>query len=198
MEGLSQKGSPFSLRLRVQQIRLADKVTEPVGVENTRGFPTILKVLSYQQKGFIMFKNILVPTDGSDFSLAAARNAVSFAKEAGARVTAFYAKPERIPYFAEGVQIDLPPIASDESADEQAKAFLGFVESLCREAGVNCAKVTKTSNVIYASIIETATENNCDLIFMASHGRRGIGALLLGSETNKVLTHSKIPVLVYR
>ena len=68
----------------------------------------------------------------------------------------------------------------------------------CNAAGVPCNKLTLTSDIIYEAIIEAATTSGCDLIFMASHGRRGLKSLLLGSETNKVLTHSKIPVLVYR
>lgn len=142
-----------------------------------------------------MFKNILVPTDGSKFSEETARRAVSFAREAGACIVAFYAKPgPEVFYNAEDMR---NAAKRDQFVDEQAKTFLDFVGDLCQEAGVNCTKVTK-DNVIYEAIIEAATENNCDLIFMASHGRRGIGALILGSETQKVLTHSKIPVLVYR
>jgi len=146
-----------------------------------------------------MFKHILVPTDGSPFSQENAKRAVSFAKEAGARITAFYAKHKYpIPYYAEGLPAEFQTTEKDELEDARAEEILGFVDGLCREAGVSCAKATKTSDVIYEAIIETAAENNCDLIFMASHGRRGIGALLLGSETYKVLTHSKTPVLVYR
>ena len=76
--------------------------------------------------------------------------------------------------------------------------ILGFVERLCQEAGVACNKLTLTSDIPYEAIIDAATQGGCDLIFMASHGRRGFSGLLLGSETNKVLTHSKVPVLVYR
>ena len=146
-----------------------------------------------------MFKHILVPTDGSQLSQDAVRRAVSFAKEAEAHITAFYAKPEHpVSHYAEGLRFELPPSNLDEFADKQAKTILAAVEHLCQEVGVGCTTVTRTTNVVYKAIIEVATENHCDLIFMASHGRRGIDALLLGSETAKVLTHSKIPVLVYR
>ena len=70
--------------------------------------------------------------------------------------------------------------------------------NLCKEAGVPCNKVSATSDIPYEAIIDAATQSGCDLIFMASHGRRGLASLLLGSETQKVLTHSTIPVLVYR
>ncbi|MDR2188390.1 MAG: universal stress protein [Azonexus sp.] len=147
-----------------------------------------------------MFKHILVPTDGSELSQAAARRAVIFAKESGARVTAFFAKPEYpIAYFGEGALID--PTTPEKFADmaaQQANEYLGAIKALCAENGVECNIATATSDVPYEAIIEAANQSGCDLIFMASHGRRGISGFLLGSETNKVLTHSKVPVLVYR
>lgn len=147
-----------------------------------------------------MFKHILVPTDGSDLSRATAERAISFAREAGARITVFYAKPEYpIAYFGEGALIDpTTPEKFSELADEQAREYLGDIEQACQAAGVSCSTVAVTSDIPYEAIIETAEKSGCDLIFMASHGRRGISGFLLGSETNKVLTHSKVPVLVYR
>ena len=147
-----------------------------------------------------MFKHILVPTDGSELSRATAKRAVTFAKEAGARVTVFFAKPEYpIAYFGEGALIDpTTPEKFAELADQQATEYLGEVSQWCAEAGVDCSTVSATSDVPYQAIIDAAVSAGCDLIFMASHGRRGISGLLLGSETNKVLTHSTIPVLVYR
>jgi nucleotide-binding universal stress UspA family protein len=147
-----------------------------------------------------MFKHILVPTDGSELSQETARRAVSFAKEAGARITAFYAKPEYpVTYYGEGALIDpTTPEKFAEMAEQQAQQTLDFVVDLCRNAGVEVTTLAITSDVPYQAIIDGATQVGCDLIFMASHGRRGFTALLLGSETNKVLTHSKIPVLVYR
>mgnify|MGYP000878550799 CR=1 FL=1 len=147
-----------------------------------------------------MFKHILVPTDGSELSQDTVRRAISFAKETGARITAFYAKPEYpVTYYGEGALIDpTTPEKFAELADQQAKQVLGFVEKLCSDAGVPCTGLAATSDVPYEAIIDAANSAGCDLIFMASHGRKGITGLLLGSETNKVLTHSKIPVLVYR
>ena len=147
-----------------------------------------------------MFKHILVPTDGSPLSQDTVRRAVSFAKDAGARITAFYAKPEfPVTYYGEGALIDsTTPEQFAALAEEQAQVVLGFVENLCKEADVSCGKLTLTNDVTYEAIIEAATQCDCDLIFMASHGRRGLTSLLLGSETSKVLTHTKIPVLVYR
>lgn len=147
-----------------------------------------------------MFKHILVPTDGSTLSQDTVRRAVTFAREAGAHITAFYAKPEYpVAYFGEGALIDsTTPEQFAKLADEQADKVLGFVEKLCDQTGVPCTRLTLTSDVVYEAIIEAANQSQCDLIFMSSHGRRGISGLLLGSETNKVLTHSTIPVLVYR
>ena len=147
-----------------------------------------------------MFKHILIPIDGSEFSRRSAQRAVAFAQEAGAKVTAFYAKPEYpVTYYGEGALID--PTTPERFAtlmDQQAGEYLGTVAAMCAAAGVPCATTSATSDVPYEAIIAAAEQSGCDLIFMASHGRRGISALLLGSETNKVLTHSTIPVLVYR
>ena len=147
-----------------------------------------------------MFKHILVPTDGSELSQDTVRRAVSFAKETGASITAFYAKPEYpVTCYGEGVLIDTTsPEKFAELAEAQAQEILDFAANLCQEAGVPCTKLTAVSDIPYEAIIEAATNSACDLIFMASHGRRGFTSLLLGSETQKVLTHSTIPVLIYR
>jgi nucleotide-binding universal stress UspA family protein len=147
-----------------------------------------------------MFKHIFVPTDGSELSQATVKRAVTFAKEAGARITAFFAKPDYpITYFGEGALIDpTTPEKFAEIAEQQATEVLGQVQALCTEAGVECQTASTTSDAPYEAIIAAAEQSGCDLIFMASHGRRGISGFLLGSETNKVLTHSRIPVLVYR
>lgn len=148
-----------------------------------------------------MFKHILVPTDGSEFSTLTVQRAVSFAKEAGAEITAFFAKPDfsATGYYGEGAVILAQAVEEDDARSEAyARKILGHVEKLCCDAGVTCHTLTLTSALIYEGIINAADQCGCDLIFMASHGRSGIKALLLGSETHKVLTHSKIPVLVYR
>ncbi len=150
-----------------------------------------------------MFKHIFVPTDGSNLSQDALLRAISFAKESGAKITLFYAKPEYhiANYGGEGRQ-RLSTITSedyfDDLAENQAQDILVPAMRLCEEAGVPCQKMTLTSDMPYIGIIEGAKGCGCDLIFMASHGRSGISALLLGSETQKVLTHSTIPVLVHR
>lgn len=147
-----------------------------------------------------MFRHCLIPTDGSELSLVAARKAVLFAKEMGAKVTAFYVKPEYpVFYFGEGAAFD-PSMLDDFTAmaEEHAKKYLGEIEALCKSAGVQCNTLSVTHNIVHEAIINAATEADCDLIFMASHGRSGLSGMLLGSETQKVLSHTKIPVLVYR
>jgi nucleotide-binding universal stress UspA family protein len=147
-----------------------------------------------------MFKHILIPTDGSEFSMGTVRRAISFAKEAGARVCFFYARPDYpVAFYGEGALIDpTTPEKFSEMAEQQAKTILGECETLARVAGVDCHTESVVSDIPYEAIIDCAERAGCDLIFMASHGRRGIAAMLLGSETQKVLTHSKVPVLVYR
>ena len=147
-----------------------------------------------------MFKHILFPTDGSEQSQKAARQVVAFAKETHARITAFYVKPPHpVNFYVDGAAFPFPsPSRFDEIDTQEAERILGYVFSLCLAEGVECAKLTLTSDVVHDAVIDAASQHGCDLICMASHGRRGLSALLLGSETTKVLTHSTIPVLVLR
>jgi nucleotide-binding universal stress UspA family protein len=147
-----------------------------------------------------MFKHILIPTDGSELSDLAVTKGAVFASEISAKVTLFFAKPGfPVAYFGEGALIDpLTPTQFAEMAEQQSHKVLQAAAAICAASGVACSTTTATSDVPYEAIIEAAENSGCDLIFMASHGRRGISGLLLGSETNKVLTHSRIPVLVYR
>lgn len=118
----------------------------------------------------------------------------------GQRSRFFFAEPDYpVAFYGEGALIDpTTPEKFAEIAEQQARDILGKAEALARDAGVECASTAQVSDVPYQAIIDAANKAGCDLIFMASHGRRGISGLLLGSETQKVLTHSTIPVLVYR
>ena len=147
-----------------------------------------------------MFKHLLVPTDGSKLSESTVARAVTFAKEAGARVTFFYAQPDfPMPIYGEGALIDpTTPEQFAKSAEEEARVILSRAKEAADAAGVVAATDTVVNEIPYEAIIEAANRHECDLIFMASHGRKGIAGLLLGSEATKVLTHSKIPVLIYR
>jgi len=146
-----------------------------------------------------MFKHILVPTDGSPLSNANVARAASFAREAGARVTLFYACPDVKPCEGPGAisSSHITPEIHDRLA-EAAREIMDNAGETMHMAGVAFQCLVLVGNKPYELIIEAAESHACDLIFMASHGRHGVGALLLGSETQKVLTHSKIPVLIFR
>jgi len=148
-----------------------------------------------------MYKHILVPTDGSRLSTRAARAACSLAQTCGARITGIYVIPPYVPpIYAEGMIYiaDLGPKRHKEVMQKAAKKALAVVSAEARRARVPCAGVAPVADQPWGGILKAARGKRCDLIVMASHGRRGIAGLLLGSETTKVLTHSKIPVLVCR
>lgn len=145
-----------------------------------------------------MYKHLLLPTDGSPLSEDAVRRGVQFAQQLNARVTGFYAMPEfEIVSYTMAMVEDNKEVFVRQ-ARERATKVLDAVQAMAAQAGVQCDTVTVASDTPYQAIVQTATERGCDLILMASHGRRGIKGFLLGSETTKVLTHSTIPVLVHR
>lgn len=147
-----------------------------------------------------MFKHILIPTDGSKLSEKAAVAGVALARALGARVTGFFAAPAATPLVYDNLLpvSYLPPDEHAKLIERAAAKYLGAIEEAARAAGVPCTCEHVTSDFPADAILEAARRHKCDLIFMASHGRRGLSALILGSETQKVLTHAKVPVLVYR
>ncbi|HCO78109.1 universal stress protein [Hydrogenophilus thermoluteolus] len=147
-----------------------------------------------------MFRHLLVPTDGSELALAAVERAVAFAKALNARITFFYAQPDfPLPVYGEGALIDpTTPEQFRKAAQEEANTILNSAKEKASEAGVEADTDTVVSDAPADAIIDAAQRHGCDLIFIASHGRSGIARLLLGSVTNKVLSHTKLPVLVYR
>jgi nucleotide-binding universal stress UspA family protein len=148
-----------------------------------------------------MFKHILLPTDGSKLSDRAVQRGIELAESLGARVTSVHVIPEfRImadESFVLPNTVELKRRYEKESK-VRAEKLLDRIGERAQAAGVKYEGVAVTGDVPYEQIIETAKKRKCDLILMASHGRRGLSGLLLGSETSKVLTHSKIPVLVVR
>ena len=147
-----------------------------------------------------MFKHILIPTDGSDTALKAVRAGVALAAEIGARVTGYCAQ-EPVPthIYGEGYVADKKMVEEFERrASDFAKKAVAEVEKAAKAAGVTCAVQVTKAAVPYRGIVEAAEKKGCDAIFMASHGHRGLAKLFLGSVTQEVLTHSKIPVLVFR
>jgi nucleotide-binding universal stress UspA family protein len=146
-----------------------------------------------------MFKNILIPTDGSEQSQRAVRTGVELAKLHQARITGIHVIPDYHLLIAyEGAFDPVTEERIEEEAKARAESYLAFVKKTAQEAGIPCDTVCETSDHPYDAIIRTADAKHCDLILMTSHGRKGLVAVLLGSETRKVLTHTKIPVLVVR
>jgi nucleotide-binding universal stress UspA family protein len=144
-----------------------------------------------------MFKHILVPTDGSDLSRKAIDGAIDLAQAVGADVTAYACLPQ-YPYSPFSEVVIEPPSDFLERSEREARVHLQEVERAGRHVGVAVTSRTSVHPAPYLGIIEAAEKGHCDVIFMASHGRRGLGSLLIGSETQRVLTHTKIPVIVYR
>ena len=146
-----------------------------------------------------MYKHILLPTDGSELSQRAIKLGLAFAREIGAKVTGLHIARHfyhLVDYYGE---ISAETLAKyDETAKEQAKGYIRFAEDAAKSANVAFEGVIAMGESPYEGIIETAEKKGCDLIFMASHGRSGLQGLLIGSETLKVLTHCKVPVLVCR
>jgi nucleotide-binding universal stress UspA family protein len=147
-----------------------------------------------------MFKKILIPTDGSALSRKAIKAGVRLAKQTRAKIVAYYALEMFQPYvYGDGTVIDTATLnAFEKRAREQGEKYLAQVEKESKAAGVACETLMTKPATPYQGIVDAAKRKNCDVIFMASHGRGELAALILGSVTQKVLAHSKVPVLVYR
>lgn len=151
-----------------------------------------------------MYKHILLPTDGSKLSNTGVKEAIKLAAALRAKITALHVVDnyrQHIRDAEEGYMIpEMQVFRKDfeKRAAAHAKTILDVVKAAAAKAGVKCDAVVAAGDLPYETIIKQARKSKCDLIMMASHGRSGIKGLLLGSETVKVLTHSKIPVLVVR
>jgi nucleotide-binding universal stress UspA family protein len=149
-----------------------------------------------------MYRHILFPTDGSAISRRVSKEAIKLAKTCKAKLTALHVIPPwSPPAYAEGV-VAYPDLYSPDEyrkiTEKSAHKLLDKVAADAKAARVPCDTVVVTASPTWKSIIATARSKRCDAIVMASHGRRGLEGVLLGSETHKVLTHSKTPVLVCR
>lgn len=145
-----------------------------------------------------MYSHLLVPTDGTHLSSQTVSQAIQFARSNGARITFFYADPDASASLTDdGALIHLldPRLYQDDFGG-RAREILAKAEVAARASNIDCQCLSRPSNRPYAAILDVADELGCDLIFMASHGPRSIGGVMLGSETLKVLAGSKIPVLV--
>jgi nucleotide-binding universal stress UspA family protein len=144
-----------------------------------------------------LYKHILLPTDGSELSKAAMRHGIALAKAIGAKVSALVVSTPL-------TSLVVDPTAASAALEQykvlvatQTAKYLDSIRNEAAEAGVACSALCVEHDKPYEAIVDTAKKNGCDLVVMASHGLRGVSAIL-GSETLKVLTHSAVPILVYR
>jgi len=144
-----------------------------------------------------MFKKILVPTDGSALAQSAALTAAQLAKSQGAEVVGVYVI-DPFPYIGIGEAAAVGLQAYLSEARGAAGRALDALGEVCKAEGVSFAGDTIERSVVYEGVIETAQAEGCDLIVMASHGRQGVKALILGSVAQKVLTHASVPVLIVK
>lgn len=146
-----------------------------------------------------MFKHILIPTDGSPLANKAAKAGIALAIKLGAKVTVYFAVEDLQPIYVEGYAFNQKELDSfEERAREAGQKRVDAIGKMAKAAGVPFTSVVAKALTPYEGIITAAKKRKCDVIFMASHGRRGLSRLIMGSVTQKVLSHSKIPVVVYR
>jgi nucleotide-binding universal stress UspA family protein len=145
-----------------------------------------------------MYQHILLPTDGSELSKAAIREGVALARALGAKVTVLTVTEPLHAVSPDAAIIADTPEEHAERMAAIAGRYLDDARKIAAIAGVPCETIHVEHDHPYKAIIDTANDRLCDAIFMASHGRRGLSAILLGSETLKVLTHGVTPVIVYR
>jgi len=144
-----------------------------------------------------MYRHILIPTDGSELAEQAVTNGLSLAKSLGAKVTVIIVEQQEPIWFGSSERAALEELGEyREQIKIYAASALNHAVDAAKQAGVTCDTVQVKDAQPYQAIIATASDRGCDLIVMASHGRSGLSAVVLGSVTNKVLTHTKIPVLV--
>lgn len=147
-----------------------------------------------------MYQRILVATDGSALSKKAVRSSISLAAATGAELVALYVVPRYpVSYFEGGITISNEEIARTEKQwSDRGQAVVDAVRDAAKDSGVKAKGVVARSDLVAESIMAAVKKHKCDLVVMASHGRKGIKRVLLGSETQHVLTHSSVPVLVLR
>jgi nucleotide-binding universal stress UspA family protein len=145
-----------------------------------------------------MYANILIATDGSELAGKAVQDGIALAKRIGAKATVLTVSPPFHIFTTDTQMIEDTPAQYKVRMQKHTEIILAAAARAAHAAGVACETVHVEHEHPYRAIIDTAGSKGCDLIVMASHGRHGISAIILGSETVKVLTHSKIPVLVHR
>jgi nucleotide-binding universal stress UspA family protein len=169
-----------------------------IGINGSVQRAPTLETLHPLHRAAAMFKHILIATDGSALSEGAALKSIELARTLGARITGVHVSPQFhvLTYRTEMLEDTRDEYERDSRL--HAERYLAFVAKAAAEHGVACDTVRQVGDSVYQSIIDVARDRGCDAIAMASHGRRGVAGLLLGSETQHVLTHSALPVLVWR
>ncbi|AUL48417.1 universal stress protein [Bordetella trematum] len=145
-----------------------------------------------------MYSHILIPTDGSELAERAVERGLGLARKLGARVTLIRVVQPLQPPAGESVQLRATLQEYERAEHTQIEQWMSEAAERAKDSGLACEAVTAVSVLPHEAIVKAAVERGCDLIVIASHGRSGLSALLLGSVTQKVLTHSELPVLVYR
>jgi nucleotide-binding universal stress UspA family protein len=145
-----------------------------------------------------MYKSVLIPTDGSELAERAVRHGIAFSKEVGAKVTMVTVSTPFHMFTTDPQMMQENPAQYKKRIQDHAAKVLSAAAEAAKAVRVTCETVHVEHEHPHQAIIDTCTSKGCDLIVMASHGRRGVTAMVLGSETIKVLTHCKIPVLVHR
>jgi nucleotide-binding universal stress UspA family protein len=148
----------------------------------------------------LMYKKILIPTDGSELSRTTALSGIEFARQNGNEVVGLFVAPEyQYPIYVEMIPPTYPSEEEYEASMRRAgDLHLDTIRKAAEAAGIKFASLTVFSDSIAGEIVHTAQKQECDLIFMGSHGRSGWGQAILGSVTTKVLSTCQIPVLVHR
>jgi len=145
-----------------------------------------------------MFKHFLIPIDGSSIATKAAAAGIALAQRLGASVTAFHSIEKLQPVYVEGYVFTRSQLNNfEETARKAGQKRLDEIGKLAKAAGVPFTSLVATARTPYEGIIAAAKKRRCDVIFMASRGRRGLSSLIMGSVTQKVLSHSTMPVVVY-
>ncbi len=148
-----------------------------------------------------MYSHILVPTDGSELSISAARQAIELAKLCKASMTALMVSPSYRQLQQDGFIVPTTNAVRERWEAQMSERAQKVLDGICADAGksgVQCQSVHVFGDAPYEAIIETANKNGCDMIAMGSHGHGGVKQFFVGSETTRVLSHTKIPVMVYR
>jgi len=145
-----------------------------------------------------MYKHILIATDGSELAGKAVATGFDLARQLGAQVTVVTVTEPWTAFVTSETTFGFPVDEYEKTANESASRILSGASKLARKADIHCATVHAKDQFPAEGILEAANKNHCDLIVMASHGRRGLGRLLLGSQAVRVLTHSTVPVLICR